>query len=314
MPSHFTIARAVPKFKPSAYNRDMTVYLGCPVWSFKGWVGNFYPKGTKPVDFLREYARRLTTIEGNTTFYAVPAPQTLENWRDQTPDTFRFCMKIPKAISHNGKLLDYADRALGFMDLLRALDTRLGPCFLQLPPRYSPSLLADLAAFLSRMPSDLRLAVEVRHLDWFESPHRETLNQLLASRNMARVVIDTRPIRTLEGDAILEDTSYASLLEARERKPDVPVFLERTADFVFLRFIGHPRLEQNIEFVQEWVEYLVPQLEQGASAFIFCHSPDNLIAPEICREFHRRLSARVALPPLPWDALPPDAPLQPSLF
>jgi uncharacterized protein YecE (DUF72 family) len=292
----------------------MAVYLGCPVWSFKGWVGNFYPKGTKPADFLREYARRLTTIEGNTTFYAVPVPPTIAAWHEQTPETFRFCFKVPKAISHNGKLVDYADRALGFMDVLRPLDSRLGPFFLQLPPRYSPSLLADLSAFLSRMPTDLRLAVEVRHLDWFEAPQRETLNQLLASHNMARVVIDTRPIRTLEGDAMLAGTSYESLLEARERKPDVPVFLERTADFVFLRFIGHPTLAQNIEFVQEWVEYLVPQLEQGADAFIFCHSPDNLIAPEICREFHRRLSARFPLPPLPWDGILPDAPLQPSLF
>ena len=57
----------------------MSIYLGCPIWSFKGWVGNFYPKGTKPADFLREYARRLTTVEGNTTFYAVPAPKTIES-------------------------------------------------------------------------------------------------------------------------------------------------------------------------------------------------------------------------------------------
>ncbi|WP_345343292.1 DUF72 domain-containing protein [Candidatus Villigracilis affinis] len=68
----------------------MSLYLGCPVWSFKGWVGNFYPKGTKSTDFLREYARRLTTIEGNTTFYAVPAPKTIEAWAEQTPETFRF--------------------------------------------------------------------------------------------------------------------------------------------------------------------------------------------------------------------------------
>ena len=38
----------------------MNLYIGCPIWSFKGWVGNFYPKGTKPSEFLHEYARRLT--------------------------------------------------------------------------------------------------------------------------------------------------------------------------------------------------------------------------------------------------------------
>jgi uncharacterized protein YecE (DUF72 family) len=292
----------------------MSLYLGCPVWSFKGWVGNFYPEGTKPADFLHTYARRLTAIEGNTTFYAVPAPKTVETWIEHTPETFRFCPKIPKAISHNGKLADYIGRVHEFVNVLRPLGSRLGPMFLQLPPSYSPRLTTDLATFLDEFPQDIRLGVEVRHLDWFDAPHRESLNGLLASRNMARVVIDTRPIRTLEGDKILAGTTYESLLEARERKPDVPVFQERTADFVFLRFIGHPHLEPNLECIAEWVEYLVLQMEQGADAFIFCHSPDNLIAPEICREFHRRIRSRIDIPPLPWDDIAPDIPKQPGLF
>ena len=147
----------------------MPLHVGCPIWSFKGWVGNFYPKGTKSADYLREYAKRVTNIEGNTTFYAVPSKQTLEKWVADTPETFRFCPKIPKAISHEGKLADYIDRAHGFVDVMRQLGTRLGPMFLQLPPRFSPRLLADLQAFLSALAADVRLAVEVRHLDWFES-------------------------------------------------------------------------------------------------------------------------------------------------
>ena len=292
----------------------MSLYLGCPVWSFKGWVGNFYPKGTKPADFLREYAQRLTTIEGNTTFYAVPASKTIDSWIEHTPETFRFCPKIPKAISHEGRLMEKVDLAHGFVDVMRQLGTRLGPMFLQLPPRYSPSLLGDLQAFLAVWPRDVRLAVEVRHLDWFDSPHDESLDQLLTEHNMARISIDTRPIRSLAGDQSLAGSTYESLLEARERKPDVPVVPKRTSDFIFLRFIGHPELEQNLDLVNEWVEYLVPQMQANANVFIFCHSPDNMSAPNICREFHRRVGARVNIQPLPWDVLAPDAPDQPTLF
>ena len=292
----------------------MSIYLGCPIWSFKGWVGNFYPKGIKPADFLREYARRLTTIEGNTTFYAIPAPKTIDSWIEHTPETFRFCPKIPKAISHNGKLLDYADRALYFMDVMRPLGPRLGPMFLQLPPRYSPNLLGDLEAFLSRMPRDIRLAVEVRHLDWFESPHDEALDQLLTEYNMARVTIDTRPIRDLQGDAILAGSTYESLLEARKNKPDVPVVPKRTADFLFVRYIGHPELKFNMEFLDEWGSYFSSQMQTGAEVYAFCHSPDNLIAPDLCREIHQRLGKQVKIPPLPWDAVKPKALEQPNLF
>ena len=290
------------------------LYVGCPIWSFKGWVGNFYPKGTKPADFLFQYARRLTNIEGNTTFYAVPSKGTLENWVEQTPETFRFCPKVPKAISHEGKLADNVDRALGFVDIMRQLGTRLGPMFLQLPPRFSPNLLADLQAFLSLWPSDVRLAVEVRHLDWFDSPHDEELDELLSQHNMARVTIDTRPIRSLAGDESLAGSSYESLLEARERKPDVPVVPKRTSNFVFTRYIGHPDMEINRPFIEEWGSYFSEQIQSGADVFMFCHSPDNMVAPYLCKELYQRVARDVKLPPLPWDAVKPDIPEQPSLF
>ena len=293
----------------------MTLYLGCPVWSSKGWVGNFYPKGTQSKDFLREYAKRLTTIEGNTTFYAVPSLKTIESWIEHTPESFRFCLKIPKAISHNGTLKDYIDRAHGFVETMRPLTSKLGPMFLQLPPSYSPKLIADLATFLDAFPKDIRLGVEVRHLDWFEDEHRSALNKLLADHNMARVVIDTRPIRELAGDALIKGSAYESLLEARERKPNVPVFEEVTADFTFLRFIGHPEMEHNQPFIGEWVARVVDQLAAGKEAFVFCHSPDNFLAPYIAREFHNQISSRINIAPLPWDEVEtPAEPFQPTLF
>src|SRR5512142_775800 len=176
----------------------MSLYLGCPIWSWKGWVGNFYPERTKAPDYLYEYARRLTAVEGNTTFYAVPAEKTIDQWAAATPETFRFCFKIPKAISHSGKLSDRIAAAHEFVNAMARLQPRLGPMFLQLPPSYSPAMFDDLRTFLETWPHAFRLGVEVRHLSWFDAPHNERLNQLLAAHNMARVVIDTRPIRSLD--------------------------------------------------------------------------------------------------------------------
>jgi uncharacterized protein YecE (DUF72 family) len=292
----------------------MNFYIGCPIWSFKGWVGNFYPADTKPSEFLREYSRRLTTIEGNTTFYAVPAQKTIETWVAETPPNFRFCPKVPKAISHEGMLLDNVPRVQEFIEIMRGLGTRLGPMFLQLPPRFPPHLLGELAAFLAAWPPDVRLAVEVRHLDWFDSPHNEELNRLLDEHHMARVTIDTRPIRDLAGDEILEGTTYGSLVGARERKPDVPVVPTRTADFVFIRYIGHPDLDFNQPFLDDWEKYLSSELNAGADAYVFCHSPENLTAPQIARELYHRVAQHVSLPPLPWDEIKPDTAEQPRLF
>jgi hypothetical protein len=51
-----------------------------------------------------------------------------------------------------------------------------------------------------------------------------------------------------------------------------------------------------------------------ADVFVFCHSPDNLIAPYLCRELHQRVAKDADIPPLPWDEIKPDIPAQPSLF
>jgi uncharacterized protein YecE (DUF72 family) len=285
----------------------MPLHVGCPIWSFRGWVGNFYPEKTKSSDYLREYARRLNANEGNTTFYAVPAESTLDLWAAATPETFRFCFKVPKAISHNGTLADRVDAATEFVRIMSRLEPRLGPMFLQLPPRYAPGMLDDLRIFLDAWPRSMRLGVEVRHAAWFDSLHNEALNALLSHHNMARVVIDTRPIRSLDGEKILQGSVYQTLLAARRRKPNVPVLPERTADFMFLRYIGHPSLEVNEPLLDEWATYAALRLQGGDEAYVICHSPENLTAPWLCRELYARVRAKVNIPPLPWDSVDSSA-------
>ncbi len=291
----------------------MHLYIGCPVWAYKGWVGNFYPAGTRSGQYLPEYAQRLTTVEGNTTFYAVPGPNTVQGWANETPQSFRFCFKLPRTISHAGKLVDHIDDAVRFAGDLQPLGPRLGPMFLQLPPQYSPLEYEDLQAFLEAWPEDVRLAVEVRHLRWFMPAFYERLNALLARFNMARVTVDTRPIQELAGQPVLKGSVYARLVQARQRKPDLPVLPNRTANFTFLRFIGHPEPEKNAPFMDEWVDYLAGLPQDGSQAYIFCHCPVVTMAPWICREFYARAAKALQLPPLPWDAVEAD-PGQPNLL
>ena len=86
------------------------LYLGCPIWAYKGWAGDFYPEGTRPGDYLYEYARRLTTVEGNTTFYAVPPSQTLRRWAEDTPETAKLLADIRAQYNHYGNI----DRVWGY--------------------------------------------------------------------------------------------------------------------------------------------------------------------------------------------------------
>src|SRR5579864_343901 len=109
------------------------------MWGYKEWVGNFFPAHTPASEFLRLYSRRLTTVEGNTTFYATPSAETVAHWRAETPETFRFCFKIPRAISHAGSLDSKNTGLPAFIERMRPLQKRLGPFFLQLPPAFAPA-------------------------------------------------------------------------------------------------------------------------------------------------------------------------------
>ena len=123
-----------------------TVYIGCPIWSQKAWVGQIYPSGTRSQDYLYYYARQFNTIELNSTHYSLPAADRLQYWCEQTPTTFHFCPKVPQLISHHQLLNQQAERETQiFCQFLRALTPQLGMPFLQLPPYFTTEHLPCLA-------------------------------------------------------------------------------------------------------------------------------------------------------------------------
>ncbi|MCB1809466.1 MAG: DUF72 domain-containing protein, partial [Candidatus Competibacteraceae bacterium] len=96
----------------------MNYYLGCPLWSNPAWVGGLFKRGARPQEFLTQYAEVFSTVEGNTTFYALPRAETVLRWREATPDHFRFCCKFPRTISHDASLRHVNRETVDFLDRL----------------------------------------------------------------------------------------------------------------------------------------------------------------------------------------------------
>jgi uncharacterized protein YecE (DUF72 family) len=78
----------------------MNLYVGTSGYSYKEWKGSFYPEKIPAKEMLRFYSERLSTVEINATFYRMPQPSMLENWKEQVPPTFRFSLKAPQRITH----------------------------------------------------------------------------------------------------------------------------------------------------------------------------------------------------------------------
>ena len=160
---------------------SLPYFLGCPSWSENAWRQYLYPQDARPNQFLELYSQVFNAVEGNTTFYARPAPATVERWAQTMPRHFRFTAKFPSDISHGGDLREQLTAAESFVQLLSPLGERVAPFWLQLSKAFTPQRLPELAGFIDGLQRPL--AVEVRHPDFFAKGDAERqLNRLLLAR------------------------------------------------------------------------------------------------------------------------------------
>ena len=267
------------------------LHVGCAMWSHRAWQGRFLPHPLPPHERLRAYAGWCNAVEGNTTFYATPARDTVASWARQTDPGFRFVVKLPKVITHERRLSD-ADRELRlFLDAVEPLGPRAHALWIQLPGSFAPGDVPVLARFLRRLPASHRYAVEVRHPAFFERPR--LLEGVLAEASAEWIPFDTTAFfRSRPGSGAER--------EAWTNKPRMPLRTHALTDRPIVRYLGRDATEPTVQGWQRWVEVVVGWLREGRSPTVFVHTPDNADAPALARRFHDEVRARVpALDPLP---------------
>lgn len=294
------------------------LFVGCPVWAHAPWRGTFFTSDARREDFLPQYASVFDTTEGNSTFYGLPARETVARWAGEAPETFRFCLKFPRAITHERQLLGADAETREFLERVAPLarstgsgqGSRLGPFFLQLHQSFGANRLSDLERYLRALPTEFSYAVEVRAAEFFAGgAHERALNILLGDLGMDRVIFDTRGLFALEAtDEFTRD--------AQRKKPRVPVRFAATGPRPFVRFVGDPEIERNDALLREWAAVVARWLDEGRSPYFFTHHPDDAHAPALARMFQSLVHAvRPAVPPpAAWPAERERRGRQMSLF
>ncbi len=276
-------------------------YLGCPMWGFKGWAGNLYRRGARPRDFLAQYASVFNTVEGNSTFYSLPPPATVERWRDAVPATFRFCFKLPRTITHERGLAGAGAETAELFRRMAPLGQRLGPFMIQLPPSFGPDRMAVLEAFLRALPRDFHYAVELRHRGFYASDASERrLDEILVEHRCERIVLDTRSLRS-------GDPRHPDLLAARHGKPNLPATPVALGRRPLLRFISHPDAAVNLPWLERWCRHLGRWIRQGRRPYVMVHCPNDLHSPPLARRLHALLAPHLEvgeMPPWPGEEEP----------
>jgi uncharacterized protein YecE (DUF72 family) len=146
------------------------ILLGTCGWSYAEWEGIFYPQNQAK---LKQYASIFSTVEIDSTFYALPKEQNVLGWTRYTPPNFAFSAKLPQTITHR-KALDVSKGIevdiRQFLEIMKPLSDagKLACILAQLPP-FLKSDPGRLESFLSILPRSPNFAVEFRHKSWLNN-------------------------------------------------------------------------------------------------------------------------------------------------
>jgi uncharacterized protein YecE (DUF72 family) len=268
-PDHPIIAHSL---QPSPHHTSAQIYVGCPVWANKHWLGTWYPASAKEASFLSHYVKQFNSIELNSTHYHLPDIATIQRWKTTAPRHFRFCPKVLQEISHY-QLFDGTAAPLlaECCARLNLLEEKLGCAFLQLPSYFTPDKLPLLENLLQSLPPNFPLALEIRHPACFKPEFFARYLALLQHHQLSTVITDVAGRR----DALQLALSSPTAL---------------------IRFVGNSLHHSDFERLDAWVERIANWLTQGLQQlYFFLHQPDNTLAPELAVYFIERLNQRCNL-------------------
>jgi uncharacterized protein YecE (DUF72 family) len=146
------------------------IYVGTCGYSYKDWVGPFYPATIKPAEMLQFYAQRFSAVEIDATYYGVLSEKTVANMAARTPDNFRFCFKVPQTLTHGpvteGRIHDDAALFRASVEPMQ-IAKKLGCALVQFPNAFRPGAQAE--SHVRRVVEALEglaVVVEFRNAAW----------------------------------------------------------------------------------------------------------------------------------------------------
>ena len=160
-------------------------WVGTSGFSYPEWKPSFYPDDLPKEKFLEFYASRFSTVEVDRTFYRMPNTKTIDAWKAETPDGFRFAIKASQRITHREKLAVPSEALPYLVRIVSGLEEKLGAVFFQLPPWFRCDL-ALLETFLEQLPAGFPSAMEFRHASWLT----DEVYALLRRRGVGLVIHD----------------------------------------------------------------------------------------------------------------------------
>jgi len=236
------------------------IYVGTSGFSYKDWVGPYYPKGTPRQGWLEFYARDFQVTELNFTYYRVPSTSTLERLVAKTPADFRFTLKAHQDMTHNrerneGVFTDFVDSLQPLID-----SGKFGCILAQFPWSFKADEEGlNYLRFLRQQLSDLPVVIEFRRREWI----RDETFEFLEANDLGFCCVDQPPVESL-----------------------IPPIAVATSPIAYLRFHGrnakkwwqHDEAWERYDYtysdeeLDEWVPKIRKLEEKADKTFVFANN------------------------------------------
>lgn len=165
------------------------VLIGTSGFSYKDWIGPFYPNGTSQHNFLNLYSKEFVCTELNFTYYRQPEANLLNRMAEITPDLFLFSVKAYQSFTHKITPGTFQADCTVFKKGIEplSLSGKLGAILFQFPYSFSyNSVNRTYLDTLCNHFSEFPLAIEFRNSAWV----KDSVFKELQSRQIASVNVD----------------------------------------------------------------------------------------------------------------------------
>ena len=90
------------------------ILVGTSGFAYDNWRRRFYPVNLSMAKWLEFYAGHFATGELNNSFYRLPSEAAFTTWRDSSPATFIFAIKVSRFITHIKRPSDAGEALVKF--------------------------------------------------------------------------------------------------------------------------------------------------------------------------------------------------------
>lgn len=165
-----------------------------------------YPPEYQGKSRLQYYASLFNSVEVNSIFYKLPRTSTVANWRESTPDDFRFTFKVSKTITHVKELNFSNEDVKAFVNTVEEIGHKKGCLLAQFPPSLKIDRINELQNLLEAVGEatndSWRIAMEFRNTSWYEREVYELLNEFNVTLVMQDIPASATPLSSLIGDSV----------------------------------------------------------------------------------------------------------------